>query len=363
MFRFEDLERNSDGRLIFRGVWGSHAYGTSTPESDRDTIGVFMVESQRYLELDTPETQVSDEGNDHRFYSLRNYCELGANANPNILDSLYLPDDCILNTSIYWKMLKEKRELFVSSVAAKTYCEYALAQIKKARGCNKRVYNPQPQEPPKAEDYCRFIPHDAPVMPARPVSLADAGINLKQCHVAAVKWGSELFRLYDYGENAKGVFRNGMLVCESIPKEDENARFIGLLLFNCQAFAAAKVKHRQYWQWYKERNASRWQQQESGELDYDAKNLMHTFRLLYSGLNIMTCGVPLVRFEGEKLAELHAIRAGNFSYAELIEKAQSLSEKLESLRTSSSLPETADRERISRLLLDITEKWECDHAR
>ena len=42
------------------------------------------------------------------------------------------------------------------------------------------------------------------------------------------------------------VFRNGMLVCESIPKEDENARFIGLLLFNCQAFEAAKVKHHEY---------------------------------------------------------------------------------------------------------------------
>jgi len=363
MFRFEDLERNSDGRLIFRGVYGSHAYGTSTPESDRDTIGVFMVESQRYLELDTPATQVSDVRNDHRFYSLRNYCELGANANPNILDSLYLPDDCILNTSVYWKMLQEKRELFISKVAAKTYCEYALAQIKKARGCNKRVHNPQPQEPPKAEDYCRFIPRNAPGMPARPLSLADAGIDLRQCHVSAVAWGSDLFRLYDYGEKAKGVFRNGMLVCESIPKEDENARFIGLLLFNRQAFEAAKVKHRQYWQWYKERNPSRWQKQESGELDYDAKNLMHTFRLLYSGLNIMTCGVPLVRFEGEKLAELRAIRAGSFSYAELIEKAQSLSEKLEALRTSSTLPETADRKRINQLLLDITATWECDHAR
>lgn len=175
--------------------------------------------------------------------------------------------------------------------------------------------------------------------------------------------GVRSFRLYDYGEKAKGVFRNGMLVCESIPKEDENARFIGLLLFNRQAFEAAKVKHRQYWQWYKKRNPSRWQKQESGELDYDAKNLMHTFRLLYSGLNIMTYGVPLVRFEGEKLAELRAIRAGSFSYAELIEKAQSLSEKLEALRSSSTLPETADRTRINQLLLDITAKWECDHAR
>jgi len=363
MLRFEDLEKNNDGRVIFRGLWGSHAYGTSTPESDRDTIGIFVVESRHYLELDPPETQVADERNDNRFYSLRNYCELAANANPNILDSLFLPEDCILATSVYWQMLVEKRKIFVSGTAAKTYCEYALGQIKKARGCNKRVHNPQPEKPPKAEEFCRFIPKESEGMPARPLSIADAGINLSRCHTAAVEWSSELFRLYDYGVNAKGIVRNGMLVCESIPKEDEHNRFIGLLLFNRNAFDAAKIKHRQYWEWHQKRNSSRWRQQESGELDYDAKNLMHTFRLLYSGSNIMTCGVPMVRFEGEKLAELRAIRAGKFSYPELVEKAQSLSEKLESLRKSSALPETADRQEINRLLLNITEKWEAEHAK
>ena len=30
---------------------------------------------------------------------------------------------------------------------------YAVSQIKKARGCNKRVWNPWPEEPPKPEDY------------------------------------------------------------------------------------------------------------------------------------------------------------------------------------------------------------------
>lgn len=215
MFRFEYLGKNNDGRVIFRGLWGSHAYGTATPESDRDTIGVFVVESRRYLELDPPETQVADERHDNRFYSLRNYCELAANANPNILDSLFLPEDCILATSVYWQMLVEKRKIFVSSTAAKTYCEYALGQIKKARGCNKRVHNPQPEEPPKAEEFCRFIPKESEGMPARPLSIADAGINLSRCHTAAVEWSSELFRLYDYGVNAKGIFRNGMLVCES----------------------------------------------------------------------------------------------------------------------------------------------------
>ena len=135
-----------------------------------------------------------------------------------------------------------------------------------------------------------------------------------------------------------------------------------MLIFNRNAFDAAKVRHRQYWEWHQKRNPDRWRREDAGELDYDAKNLMHTFRLLYSGLNFMACGEPLVRFTGTKLAELRAIRAGRFSYAELLEKAERLSTELNLLRHSSRLPENADREQINRLLLNITEQWERDHA-
>ena len=97
-------------------------------------------------------------------------------------------------------------------------------------------------------------------------------------------------------------------------------------------------------------------------MDYDAKNLMHTFRLLYSGLNIMRSGEPLIRFSGEKLQELMAIRAGKFTYDELLAKVDILSDELQSVQKESALPEVADMELVNRLLLSITEKWEADHA-
>ncbi len=349
--------------MIFRGVWGSHAFGTDTPQSDRDTIGVFVMEQRHYLAVGNPITQIADDGNDHRFYALKNYLELAANANPNILDSLFLPPDCVLRSTAYWQMLQAQRKIFVSRQASKSYCEYAMSQIKKAKGCNKRVHNPQPEKPPTEEGFCRILLSHASGMPARPLPLAKAGIDLKKCHVAAVENASGLYRLYDYGEQAKGVFRNGMLVCESIPKEDEKSRFIGLLLFNKNAFEKAKSEHRQYWDWRKHRNDARWRSQESGKMDYDAKNLMHTFRLLYSGLNIMKYGEPLIRFSGEKLQELRAIRAGKYTYDELLAKVAVLSGELESLRKNSTLPETADMDAVNHLLFSVTEKWESDHAR
>ena len=360
---FDTLQNDTSGRVIFRGVWGSHAYGTATPESDMDTLGVYVLETEAYLSLIEPYDQISDERNDNRFYSLRNFLELAANANPNILDALYLPQDCILATSPYWEMIQSKRSIFLSRKVCQTYSDYAMGQIKKARGCNKRIHNPQPEEPPSPEDFCHVLMTSPSGMPARPVPLKASGIQLKHCHAAALENSGELYRLYDYGESAHGVFRNGMLVCESIPKEDEATRFLCLMIFNNNAFEQAKSKHRQYWEWRRNRNETRWRSQETGLLDYDAKNLMHTFRLLYSAQNILKNGEPLVRFSGERLQELRDIRAGRFSYDELVTKADALSRLLTSLRDTSCLPETADIEQINALLMEITHRWEADHER
>ena len=360
----EDLLTLEQNRIIFHAIGGSYAYGTNTPTSDQDTMGVFVMDKDYYLTKNNVIKQLSCERNDNRFYTLKNFMEMASNANPNILDFIFTPEDCTLKTSIYWNVIYEHRHLFVSKLASKSYCEYALAQIKKARGCNKRVYNPQPVEPPIAEDFCKFIPLNSDAaMPGRPVDLKSANINLSEYHVSAVENSAELFRLYHYGSTAKGVFRNGILLCESIPLADEKRLFTGLLLFNKDAFEHAKSQHKQYWTWWQNRNEARWVDQEKGLLDYDAKNMMHTFRLLYSGLNIMRNGKPLVRFSGEKLAELIAIRQGQFKYEELMEKAQMLFEELSSLRDSSTLPEFADREKISDLLLEITDMWERGHAR
>jgi len=360
---FEALQNDADGRVIFRGVWGSHAFGTATPESDMDTLGVYVLETSAYLSLFEPPKQVADERNDNRLYSLRNFLELAANANPNILDALYLPDDCVLLTSPYWQSLQANRHIFLSKKICQTYCDYAMGQIKKARGCNKRIHNPQPEEPPTQEDFCFVLMTSASGLPARPVPLKASGISLAHCHAAALENSGEIYRLYDYGEKARGVFRNGMLVCESIPKEDEKTRFLGLMTFNKTAFEQAKSKHRQYWEWRRTRNEARWRSQETGLLDYDAKNLMHTFRLLYSALNIIENGEPLVRFSGDKLQELRDIRAGRFAYDELVAKAEALAESLAAKRLASSLPETSDLCRINALLMDITRQWEHDHAR
>ena len=355
--------KNESHRVIFRSITGSYAYGTAIESSDQDTVGVFVMPKAYYLTSEDPVRQVADERNDHRLYSLKHFFELASCANPNLLDTLFMPDDCVLHDSPYWALVKSNRHLFVSQLAVKSYGKYAFSQIKKARGQNKAVHNPQPAQPPKAEDFCRLIPLTSTSgLPGRPLPLEAAEVNLDECHVAAVEHTATLFRLYHYGPEARGVFRNGMLVCESIPYDDEQTHCIGLLHFNVQAFECAKRQHRQYWEWRAKRNEQRWKTQEQGLIDYDVKNMMHTFRLLYSGLNIMRNGEPLVRFTGALREELLAIRLGLFSYDQLIEKATLLSEELNALKGKVTLPETVNQKKIAELLLAVTERWEQDYA-
>jgi hypothetical protein len=149
-----------------------------------------------------------------------------------------------------------------------------------------------------------------------------------------------------------------VLVCESIPQADEATRFAGFLLYNETAWKQALVDHQNYWMWRRERNDARWQQQERGELDFDAKNMMHTVRLLLSGRSLMEFGRPIVRFEGEQLAMLMSIREGGRNFDEIMTIAQDVLADCERLKASADLPETCDTVQASALLQAITRAWE-----
>lgn len=364
------------GRIIFECVSGSHAYGLSTPKSDIDIRGIYVNPPTEYLGLLDASKQISDEKNDTTYYSLRRIFELLQTANPNIIEMLWMPEDCIkINSSIMEKIITN-RGLFISKKCYHSHSGYAYAQIKKAKGQNKKVHNPMPEEMPKKEDFCRIIPsfamdteflreeslkQNVPLCPCRPLSLPncvakDGGFfDLRLFHVSALEHVSDTYRLYMYGEEAKGVFRgDDMLVCESIPIDDELDKFAGLLIYNKHEYDKALKDWHSYWDWMKNRNEHRWIDQEKGKLNYDQKNMTHCMRLLMSGENILSCGHPIVRFEGEQLEYLRNIRAGNFEYEEIMAEVDSRMETLEKLYETSKIPHSVNVKKIDELYRELT---------
>ena len=342
---------------------GSRAYGTATSESDEDYRGIFILPRTAYLSIREPVNQVSDERNNTTYYTLKRFLELAASANPNIIEMLFMPSDCRVFEVPLMRLLLEQRYIFVTKQAYTSHVNYAAAQIKRAKGQNKWVNNPQPEEKPSELDFCWFVPRETPEnqFPYRPIPLRKSGIDLSFCSCAAMEQIGGIHRLYRYDEPTRGVFRNGMLVCESIPKADEIQRCIGLLIYNRTEHERALRNHANYWDWRRLRNDARWQSQECGERDYDAKNMMHTFRLLLSGENILKHGIPLVRFEGEQLQTLLDIRNGKYQYDELIQIVDARYAELRETLKISRLPETADRAAIDRLFAEITTEWEAEY--
>lgn len=349
--------------MVFEAVVGSHAYGTNHEMSDQDVRGIYVETLEELLSLAELPKQYGDEKGDTVYYSLRRFLQLASAANPNILELLFLPEELIRRQHSCLQPILENRDAFITKKAYSSHVGYAAAQIKKARGKNKWINNPQPQSAPRLIDFCWFVPlRQTEQPPFRPLELLAAEVDLERCHASSLEHAPNVFRLYDYGDRARGVLRDGRIVTESIPLNDENERCIGLLIYNEQAHQRAVSDHRHYWEWRRNRNESRWTRQEDGNFDYDAKNMMHMMRLLMSAREILESGRPLVRFSGDRLGYLKRILAGGMSYEQIVGDAEALQKELADAFERCRLPSEPDLDRIQRLLTDVTHKWSQENG-
>ena len=359
-----DLLKKTD-YIMFEATVGSHAYGTNLPTSDIDTRGIFRLPPTQHLSLIPIIEEVGDEKQDIKYYELKKFIELAKDCNPNIIEMLFLEDDLIKIKTPAMQHLLDHKHLFISKKAYHTHVGYAYSQIEKAKGQHKKVHNPQPKESPTHEDFCFYIPlfqfnkgyldiNLRNTMPARPIPIKEANIDLTKYHCARVEQTSNLYRLYHYGDSAKGVFRgDNMLTPESIPLDDEVNKFSGLLLYNPDLYEKAKRDWHSYWDWKKNRNENRWIDQEKGLINYDAKNMMHCCRLLMSGKNILIEGKPIVKFTGKDLQFLKDIRASKFKYEEIMKFVEDEFNNLKVLYDTSKLSYSININKIDKLYTEL----------
>jgi len=241
------------------------------------------------------------------------------------------------------KKLIANRDMFISQKCYHSFANYAFAQIKKAKGQNKWINNPKPKDQPKAIDYMYWIPkegfdyfswgRDDDSFACRPVKMESS----KGYKLSRVEHGFGVYRVYEIDETFD-FLRSGKIECSSISKEEERKNFVGLLSFNEVKYDQDCKDWKNYWGWMKNRNEHRWTKQESGELDYDAKNMLHCIRLLYSALSILTTGKPNVYVNDTQREHLLKIRNGEFSHEEILKEAEELVAKID--KTKKDLEES-----------------------
>lgn len=236
---------------IVKHYAGSHAYGTALPTSDVDFRGVFVADPINILTPFFPVRECEDvDEEDTKLYELAHFMKLCLDCNPNIIETLWIDvDDITFVTPAYVK-LRDHRHKLLSSKIAFTTSGYALAQLKRIRGHNKWLNNPQSKEPPTPREFLAVVQWFGDEKNLNP----------------NVSFFCNDHRLVPYGGNAYGVYHwPGYRLWDANgnfnDRFEESREGLGpplmVVKWNKEEYKTAKERHEQYWTWKKNRNETR----------------------------------------------------------------------------------------------------------
>lgn len=343
-------ELESSGLIIFECIVGSQAYGISTPTSDIDTKGVFIQPIEDILGFGYVE-QISDVKNDRTFFEVRRFLQLLQSANPTMLELLNIPEECIISSHPIMDLIFEHREKFVTAVCRNSFGGYAIEQIKKARGLNKKIVQTGEKIPVRKSviDFCYVIINSKSVPLLE--FLEEKSLESKYCGLTKIPHGHDLYSIYYSREHKyQGIADDDSneVRLSSIPK-GETA--LATMSFNKDAYSRHCKDFNEEQKWIKNRNPARFADNMLHGKGYDGKNLAHCHRLLDMAIEIGEGkGVNIRRTNRE---ELLSIRRGEFDYDELVVDAENKIKKMDEIFKTSSLPGPLDREFVDSLLVKI----------
>lgn len=351
--------------ILLECISGSRAYGLDTKTSDTDIKGVFYLPKSHYYGLHSNYIpQVSNETNDEVYYELGRFIELLLKNNPTVMELLATPEDKILYKHPQIALMERlKPEWFISKLCQNTFAGFAKRQIKKARGLNKKIVNPIAKEKKTVLDFCTIFVDGKSIELNKWLDNNATGktINQYQIGLSMMPHAQQMYAVYiDNDWNTTNnlgfsgivqlvdIAKANQVSLSSIPKD---MKPIAYLSFNKIGYSKYCKDYNEYWSWVATRNENRYQSTVNHGKKYDAKNMMHTIRLLQVALDIATLGQVVVKRSNRE--ELLAIKAGEWEYDELISYAENLDQQILNAYDNCTLPETPDSERALKTLIGI----------
>ena len=368
---------------------GSQAYGTALPTSDIDYAGVYIQDINDILGFGYKE-QINDDKNDTVFYEVKRFLELVSSNNPTILELLNTPEDCILYKHSLIEEIIEQRDSFITKKCSNSFGGYAIQQIKKAKGQDKKQ-NWEEKKVTRKDvlDFCYVIEGEKSI-PWK-IWNSDKGYSEKFCGLTSVPNARDLYAVFfdnvsfscfdesipeefrefqkqtqinkgePFGFGYKGLVKTGeglnaaesnQLRLSSIPKGEVP---ICNIMYNKDGYTMHCKDYNEYQEWLCKRNLQRWVDVESHGQKIDGKNMMHCRRLLEMAREIAQGKGIIVKRENAQ--ELLAIRRGEVDLQSLIDRAENEILEIDQIFKDSNLPESVDPKLTESLLIDIRRKF------
>lgn len=362
----------AEQNLIYKVRTGSHAYGTNLATSDVDSAGIFIPPVEYFFGLQAFDLLSEQNEEDHSYYSLRKYANLAVANNPNVLELLFVDESDILLRTEVSDELRAHRHAFLSQRCQKTFVGYAKAQLHRIRTHTKWLSQ-------EMQDMQTLWPYIMNCQVTSDWVSWRFGSNMlkrveqefakdEKFHVQVLGQPSDLMRAAKYhfyhttavpaGNQILGVFKGSSIIC---PDPDDE-RFLkelapGKHLFQKHLYDEAKKKRDQYVTWMAERNPKR--HETELKFGYDTKHAMHLIRLLRAGYEILTEGDLLVR--RPDAAELLDIRAGKWTYEQIVGYADEMVAKIDNVGTEAgrkfAVPPLPRLDTINSLVIRITKDY------
>lgn len=129
-------------KTIMKGYFGSHLYGTSTPESDVDFKEIYVPHARDILTGNVKEHMSKNTNNtsskntkddvDHELYSLKYFFKLAVDGETVALDMLHTPPSLVVKSDLpdVWKYIQDNRSRFYTT-NMKSYLGYVRKQASK----------------------------------------------------------------------------------------------------------------------------------------------------------------------------------------------------------------------------------------
>ena len=383
-------EVKDSGLLAYEFVRGSTLYNTNIEGiSDVDYGGVYIAPTETLLGLpENYEPQVSDEKHDTTYYELGRWVELLMKANPNALESLFAPRDKVvgdIHPAI--QLIIDNRDLFVTKECFNSLTGYAVSQIKKCRGLNKKCVQPV-LERKEVLDFCYTFKGQG--SQSMKEFLAEHGLDQKYCGLVNIPNMKDVYGVYydfaaylhfeDLDDVTKRniVFKSGLVDANDVDKifhRMDNKEFFGysgivhpdgksnevrlssipkgekpicFMTYNQNGYESHCRKYKEYQEWVEKRNPIRYES--NLKSNYDCKNVMHCVRLLHMGKELAEGqSFNVVRtWDRDFLLD---IRNHKYEYEYIMDYVEKLFDDMQEKMKTCSLPETVDRNKVNELLI------------
>jgi uncharacterized protein len=238
--------------LCYECLMGSNAYGTASDNSDQDIYGFcippkeilfphlagvivgFGDQGQRFEQYQQPHIIDSSSGIEYDFtiYNIVKYFKLCADCNPNMIDSLFVPESCVKHSTQVGTLVRDNRKKFLSRRAWPRFKGYAYEQIKKLdnkqpTGKRLAIVAEHGYDTKFAYHICRLLSEVRQILTVGDIDLQQNNDELK----AIRRGGWSEKRVHDHFDSQVPLLEEAMLKSDLHPSPDEES--LKRLLFRC----------------------------------------------------------------------------------------------------------------------------------